>query len=101
MAKLVATFSESTLLCMGILAVQSAVVSEFVDNPKPSEPIMSTVGRLASLRISLKFCDLGSGVSAIVRKPISLRALIALGIEGTWVCGTEKTWPIETLTALR
>ena len=101
MAKLVATLSESTLLCMGILAVHSAVVSEFVDNPKPSEPIISAVGRLAPLRIESKFCDFGSGVSAIVRKPFSDRALIALGIEGTWVCGTEKTCPIETLTALR
>ncbi len=88
MAKLVATFSESTLLCMGILAAHSAVLSEFVDNPKPSEPIMSAVGRLVSSRIALKFCDLGSGVSAIVRKPFSLRAVIALGIDGTWVCGT-------------
>ena len=101
MAKLVATFSESTLLCMGILAVQSAVVSEFVDSPKPSEPIMSAVGRLISLRILLKFCDLGSGVNAIVRKPFAFRALIALGIDGTWVCGTEKTCPIETRAALR
>lgn len=96
-----ATFSESTLLRIGILAVQSATVSEFVDNPKPSEPIMSTMGRLVSLRTTPKFCDLGSGVSAIVRKPFAFRALIALGIDGTWVCGTEKTCPIETLTALR